>query len=252
LKSIPKEAVRTVFVLSRLAYCGFFDWYISREETTIFGKTKRWKDPKIIYTKEDLTQCNIEVSPDWDGYGLLKATPTHSVPVDNLTYNFAHLTIQEFLCAVYMSMLSSEEQQRIMSEHFDDYPNVFVYLCGLTKIVCAATSQFVFEKLKSSNRTGVTALRCLYESTKTDPPQSATPFEMNLTGTILQPYDCLCVGYVLSYYPVTKVNIRLCHIGDNGAEMLAKNFYALQELNLFGNSLAVTGVRHMVKIVMKS
>jgi len=53
-------------------------------------------------------------------------THTHQLPTDIVTYNFAHLTIQEFLCAVYLSTLSSQHQQRIMSEHFDDYPNVFI------------------------------------------------------------------------------------------------------------------------------
>jgi len=244
LKGIPKKAAETLLVLSKLAYCGFFDWYSSEHS--------RRKDPKIIFTMGDLSHCGIEVSPDWDGYGLLKATPTHDVPVDNITYNFAHLTIQEFLCAVYMLTLSSQEQQHIMSEHFDDYPNVFIYLCGLTRLACPATSQFVYEKLKSRGSGVVTALRCMYESTKTDPPQSATPLELNFIGITLQLYDCLCVGYVLSYYPVTKVNMSWCHIGDNGAEMLVKNFYTLQELNLVSNDLTVTGVRHVIKIVMKS
>jgi len=195
------------------------------------------------------------VTADWDGYGLLKVTHTHQLPTDTITYNFAHLTIQEFLCAVYLSTLSSQDQQCIMNEHFDDYPNVFIYLCGLTRLVCPATSQFVFKKLKSRRMTGVvTALRCVYESTKTDSPQSATPFEMNLTGITLQPYDCLCVGYVLSYYPVTKVNMGGCHIDDNGAEMLAKiyNGHMLQELDVWANDLTFTGVRHVMKIVMKS
>ena len=245
LKGISKEAVTTVFVLSKLSYCGFFEWY---------SKMGYWKkDPKIIFTIKDFSQCGIEVTADWDGYGLLKATHTHQLPTDAITYNFAHLTIQEFLCAVYMSTLSDQEQQHLLIEHFNDYPNVFIFLCGLTRLVSPVTSQFVSEKLKSRTDV-VTALRCVYESGETDPPQSAAPFELNLSGITLQPYNCLCVGHVLSNYPAIKVDMVRCHIGDNGAEMLVKNYsgHVLQKLNLAGNYLTVAGVRHVMKIVMKS
>ncbi|XP_065888160.1 NACHT, LRR and PYD domains-containing protein 12-like isoform X2 [Dysidea avara] len=254
---IPKQAVRTIFVLSKLANCGFFNWYSDKEEETRYGWTEKWKDPKIIFTMEDLIQCGIEVTADWDGYGLLKVTHTHRLPTDTITYNFTHLTIQEFLCAVYLSTLSDQEQQHILTIHFDHFPKVFIFLCGLTKLVSPVTSQFVLEKLKSSSRTDVlTALRCVYESGETDPPQSATPFELDLSFTIatLQPYDYLCVCHTLSCYPVLKVNMGGCHIGDNGAELLGKNYsnHVLQELILGGNDLTVTGVEHMMKIVMKS
>jgi len=76
----------------------------------------------------------------------------------------------------------------------------------------------------------------------------------------LQPYDCLSVYHVISCYPVLKLNIELYHIGDNGAEILGRKFcrnentngHILQDLNLYVNDLTVTGLGHVVKIVMKS
>ena len=60
----------------------------------------------------------LQLTADWDGCGLLKEEKINDVPVDTITYNFAHLTIQEFLCAVYMSTLSDQEQEQYMlSEH---------------------------------------------------------------------------------------------------------------------------------------
>jgi len=88
LEHIPKEALNIVCLLSKLSNCGFFDWYSSREH-----HWEKIQDPKIIFTMEDLTQCGIEVTDDWDGYGLLKGEKIDDVPVDMITYNFAHLTI---------------------------------------------------------------------------------------------------------------------------------------------------------------
>ena len=250
LEHIPKEAIITVFILSRLAFLSFFDWY---------SEDHYWKDPKIIFTMENLIQCGIEVTTDWDGYGLLKVEKIDDIPVDTIMYNFAHLTIQEFLCAVYMSTLSDQEQQCILSEHFEDYPNVFVFLCGLTRLVSPGTSQFVYKMLPGCYDTAVTAVKCVYEGQQTSTPQSVTPFELNLSWTTLQPYDCLCVSYVLSCYPVIKLDMISCDIGDTGAEMLIKHYpnnsnsgLVLQELILHYNDLTVTGVEHIMKIVMKS
>jgi len=257
LEHIPKEAIKDVYLLSKLAYCGFLDWYISREPDDFFIQKR---DPKIIFTMEDLTQCGIEVTDDWDGYGLLKYDKIDDVPVDMITYNFAHLTIQEFLCAVYMSTLLHEEQQHIISQIFDDYPNVFIFLCGLTRLVSPATSQFIYGMLQDGYSRAVTAVKCVYEGQQTGTPQSATPFELNFSEATLQPHDCLCASYVLSCYPVIKLNMNGCGIGDTSAEMLIKHYpnknnvtcHVLQKLSLHGNDLSVTGMRHVVKIVMKS
>ena len=90
LPGIPINAVGTVFLLCRLSFCAFFDWHIDMEDEkeNIFGGKKKWKDPKIIFTTEDLKQCGIEVTSDFDGFGLLKATHIHEVPTDTSAYKF--------------------------------------------------------------------------------------------------------------------------------------------------------------------
>ena len=81
LRGIPKETVGTVLCLSRLAYRGFFDWYCSKAKgRRVPSKHNHWKEPMIIFTESDLMQCDIEVTSDFDGFGLLKATLTHELP----------------------------------------------------------------------------------------------------------------------------------------------------------------------------
>jgi len=250
LTGAPKEASRTVLLLCRLAFSSFFDCYSDREGW--------WKDPKIIFTVADLKECGIEVTAEWDGFGLLKATHTHQFPTDTITYNFSHLTIQEFLCAVYISTLSQEEQQRLLSEHFSHFPNVFIFLCGITALVSNEMFFFVFSKLSGHYGSDITAVKCLYESQLTSPPQPVATTKLMMTGRLL-PYDMLCISHVMSCYPVSELDLSWCYIANNGTELLVKYYpnknstgQLLEVLNLTLHNVTTDELVHMMKIVETS
>ena len=263
LRGIPKETVLIVLCLSRLAYRGFFDWYCHREDE--YG-WKKWKEPKIIFTESDLIQCDIEVTSDFDGFGLLKATQTHQLLIDINTYSFNHLTIQEYFCAVYISLQSQQEQFRLLREHFREYPNVFTYVCGLTRLVSSEMFQFIYSKLMSPGEwyrgdcDVITAMRCINENEQSSGPhQSVSPFTLNVTMNTLLPYDCLCLSNVLSCYPVSQLKMMSCHIGNKGAELLVKHYpnknttsQLLEEFYLSDNDLTSEGMEHVMKIVRTS
>jgi len=79
------------------------------------------KDPKIIFAVADLKECGIEVTAEWNGYGLSKLHTLTSCLQILSQNNFSHLTIQEFLCTVYISTLSQEEQHSLLIEFFYGY-----------------------------------------------------------------------------------------------------------------------------------
>ena len=253
LRGIPKEAVGIVLCLSRLAYRGFFDWYC-------YGKYSwmKWKEPKIIFTESDLIQCDIEVTTNFDGFGLLKATQTHQLLTDINTYSFNHLTIQEYFCAVYISLQSQQEQHRLLREQFHEYPNVFTYVCGLTRLVSSEMFQFIYSKLTSGDV--ITAMRCINESKQSSGPhQSVSPFTLDINGNTLLLYDCLCLSNVLSCYPVSQLKMGYCHIGNKGAELLVKHCpnknttsQLLEKLELSSDDLTSEGMEHVMKIVRTS
>ena len=266
LPGIPINAIGTVFLLCRLSFCAFFDWYIDMKDNYGF---KKWKDPKIIFTTEDLKQCGIEVTGDFDGFGLLKATHIHEVPTDTSAYNFSHLSIQEFLSSLYISLLPQEEQLRLMNEYFHDFSNVFIFLCGLTELKCNEMYHFVYSKMISNdpddilhssttrNADVVPAVRCIYESNCT--VQSAVPLTLDMSRNDLILFDCFCVSHVMSHYTVTQLNLDTCDIGNTGAEVLTKDYLnekatarSLELLNLPLNHLTAVGMDHVMKIVMTS
>ena len=258
LRGIPKETVGIVLCLSRLAYRGFFDWYCHREGQY---RWEKWKEPKIIFTESDLMECDVEVSSDFDGFGLLKATRTHQLLTDINTYSFNHLTIQEYFCAVYISLQSQQEQLRLLREHFREYPNVFIYVFGLAGLASSEMFQFIYSKLTSIDHDDViTAMRCINESKQSSGPhQSVSPFTLNMTMNTLLPYDCLCLSNVLSCYPVSQLKMLYCHIGNKGAELLVKHYpnknttsQLLEELYLSINDLTSEGMEHVMKIVRTS
>ena len=261
LRGIPKETVGIVLCLSRLAYRGFFDWYCHREDE----EEEEWKEPKIIFTESDLIECDIEVTSDFDGFGLLKATQTHQLLTDINTYSFSHLTIQEYFCAVYISLQSQQEQLHLLREHFHEYPNVFTYVCGLTGLESSEMFQFLYSKflspvVVSGHPDAITAMRCFNESKQSsDLHPSVSPFTLELTLRTLLPYDCLCLSCVLSCYPVSQLKMWGCSIGNKGAELLVKHYpgknttgQLLEELDLMDNDLTSEGMEHVMKIVRTS
>ena len=267
LAGIPKEAVGILYLLCKLAYYAFFKSYSDREEKDKYGFVERWKDPKIIFTESDLTESGIEVTNDFDGCGLLKVTHMYELPIDTVTYNFLHLTVQEFLCSLYMSTLSQQEQLNLLSEHFRDYPNVMMFLCGLTGLASNEMFKFVCSKLSSSKTIGlfssdpyvVTAVRCVYESNHSDPSQLTSPFTLDMSENTLLPYDCLCLSWLLSCYPVSQLEMRRCHIEDTGAKLLVRHYpnknttgQLLEVLDLHGNDLTIAGLEDVMKIVRTS
>ena len=260
LPGVPINAIGTIFLLFRLSFCGFFDWYTEKYS---HSQEKKYKDPKIIFTMEDLAQCGIEVTSEFDGFGLLKATHLHEVPTDTSSYNFSHLTIQEFLASLYITLLPQQEQISLMNDHFHSYPNVFIFLCGLTRLECNEMYQIVYSKLiqsndifYSSNPDIVPATRCLYESDSSS--QSTVPFILNMRYSQLTLYDCFCASHVIYYYPVLEVNMTWCHMGDTGVAILGKQYcdsrssQIMEVLNFQWNDLTVVGMVEVMKMVKTS
>ena len=254
LPGIPVDTVKTIQSLCKLSYYGFFIWY----------SCDSWrKYPKVVFTESDLIECNIDIANQYENRGFLEVV--HTYPTSTSTYNFAHLTIQEFFAAIHILTLSQEEGLHLIKEYFSDYPLVFIFLCGLTGLVSTEMFQFVYSKLMSDSVTFwppnfdiVTAVRCIYESKQTSLNQSTSirPFILPCCSNTLLPYDCLCISYLLSCFPVTQLLMWNCSMGDKGAEMLTKHYPSknltgqlLEVLEVEFNSLTFAGLQIIMEIL---
>lgn len=246
LPEIPKETIGKLILLSKLAYLGFFER--NPDSSMNHDGWRKVSKPRIIFKEDDLKQCNIKTT---DGEGLLTAVTLHHLYGDCVTYNFVHLTVQEFLCAIFMLTLSQEEQYHLLKEYFDIYPNIMIFYCGLTRL---DFHQIVFPKLTLYSST-MTAMKCLYEGQRNTVPDKAKfPSTLDISYITLMPYDCLCLSYVYCQYPVTTLKLYMCYIGDN-AGLLAKwcmnknTTTKLQEIDLADNILTSTGMKHVMNMV---
>ena len=244
LPDVPKERLGNILLLSKLAFHGFFA--ITEDQSGMLTK----RDLKIIFIQNDLTRCGIVNVDNYDRHSLLKMEFLHHFAGGQKTYNFIHLTVQEFLCAVYMLTLSQEEQYHLLKEYFDDYPNIMILYCGLTRLDC---HQVIYSKL-TSHDSNVTAVKCLYEGQWNIDVTS--PFVLHMSDRTLLPYDILGVSYAYCKYPVTQLELEpRCDIGDKGAGILAKcclinnKTTKLEKLDVRNNSLTSEGMKHVMKIV---
>ena len=119
LKDLPDNIFDFVCKLSELAYNGL-------------------KEHKIVFTLREIKQIcsNIMVMPGAiNGFGLLQAEQ-HYPEVGagkTMSFNFLHLTMQEFLAAYFVSRLSNEEQLSLIETAFwnEHYTNMWMMYAGI-------------------------------------------------------------------------------------------------------------------------
>ncbi|XP_065907052.1 NACHT, LRR and PYD domains-containing protein 12-like isoform X2 [Dysidea avara] len=264
LPDIPEEAKETVFLLSKLAYHAFFDWCSVRKEENKYLRTIQYKDPKVIFTENDLIQSGIMLPKDSDGLGLMKCSNIKHLTSQSKTYNFMHLSMQEFLCALYIVMtFSLEDQYQLIQRHFDDHPNIMILLYGLTGLKCAKFSQYIFFKLLSGtdelgayNDHVLATVKCICESESSISSKTSSFLTVILNHVILTPYDLVCASHLLCKYPVVTLKLVGCDIGDQGISILVqwciKQSTQLQELHINANHLTSAGMVDVAKIIRSS
>ena len=266
LRDVPdvlsKEALETLFLLSMLAYKSYFQWSI-KDPTE-----RKSKSPRIIYTKNDLAQCNITNSGN-DACGLLKATNTLFATGNTAVYTFNHLSVQEYFCALYISLLPEDQQLQLLKHHITDYPHMWPFYAGITKLKSPDVLQYMQQLClqgkitywsdhscsaeRYNDNKVIVVLNSIYEAKLLpDFCKHEVPCLYFGMRSHLRPYDYMSISYCMSIVPIKHLFLNGSKIGDRGAEMLARwqNLKpSLKLLDLDDNMITHKGMESVVAII---
>ena len=102
-----------------------------------YAAYKGMEGKMVIFSSQDLIKFSVDES-NLRGMGLLVIAPTISVAGREKSYNFLHLTLQEFCTAWYISKLPSEKQIRLASIYYHQdqrhFKMVWRFYSGITKL----------------------------------------------------------------------------------------------------------------------
>ena len=135
---------------------------------------------------------------------LVKHTALYTVE-ESTTYNFFHLTLQEYMSAFYISQLPADEQRTLFSEHSTSMDVVWRFVAGLTKMQNIGWEEFKRVELGYWRVQPVSdvvtvdplLLRCLYEAQYVQSCESVFG-GYKLNSDVGSPYNLFVLGYFVS------------------------------------------------------
>ena len=250
--ALPQDVYQQLCELSKIAYEG-----ILHDQQVIFS------DLPEDFETLGLMQCAAELYVD-EGAAV--------------SYNFLHLTVQEYLAAFHLSQQPVEKQ----IEHFSEYMEhkkqdrhnfkqhhfhmVLKFLCGLRKFsgypsgmlntLCVRKS--VNDSASSICELDFNTLHWSFEARDNDvitEVLGSSDIYLHEHSTEVTPFDCFVLGYCVSHSNCTwRVNLFYRNIGDEELEMLVQGAVeeethctgGVAEIRLSRNDITSEGVKHLL------
>ena len=212
------------------------------------------EDDRIIFSSHEIKGYGIDVSK-LSGLGLLLIAPSTSVRGREKSYNFLHLTVQEFCAAFYISKLPDKEQYECFKKYqfYDSFQMTWRMYCGITIL----KNKDIFHHMLPSKwvesryrkRRIIELLHCVYEAHN---DEVCNVVGNHLDGNIdlsvcrLDQISCSALGYLLEQYrgALRVVDLWDCHIDDEGCRILVNSLLSRHdnsskfELNLHDNEIS--------------
>ena len=248
--SLPSEIRTETVQMCQLAYHGI-------------------ENNKATFTDNDLAA--LRITKEISNVGLLQTVPSIISDGHLVYYCFLHLSIQELLAAIHISLMSPKQQISVFQMLFGNprFSAVFQFYAGITKLrtsrpilsllprflcpVPATVFDLVRKVVKNKPTIFLLSLiNCLYEAEDS----RLCVFVANLLNhnlyldyTTMNPIDCLSVGYFVSACSNTSNGFTLsligCSIGDQGCKFLARGLSKCPNSN---NDIPTAGM-HIAEII---
>ena len=252
MKDLPESVSTIVNKLSKIAFIGL-------------------QSNRLVFTYAEIEANCPEIKHDIPGalnvFGLLQAVqyfPKKGIGT-TISYNFLHFTMQEYLAALYASSISYQRQLFLMKETFwkSLYNFMWMMYIGINGINSQSFVTFLYKaqpgtdlmKLQLSSNIELDKLKylhlfqCFMEAKSELVPKEISSIfhnnEINFHGVQLLPYHISSLTLYISKYSVQlqSLNLRDCHIGDIGMNILEHFFTTnpdkasnIKHIDLFGNN----------------
>ena len=240
ITDLPEPELTIVYQLSKLAYKGLCNSQI------VFT----YDEVKEVCPKVDETPGAIS------GFGLLQAVVSYhwKGPGKILSLNFLHFTMQEYLAALYVSTLPSEEQSSLIKNIFWDGHFNFMWIMYMGIVGPHLISHMISESLYegiykhlsfNQSQYNIPARKSLFifqcylegKNLKLIPEGITAIFSdgnINLSKVTLLPHHImsLTVFMMRSTTQWKSLNLDSCSIGNKGMSILAKFFMDFKEMTI--------------------
>ena len=213
------------------------------------------EDDRIIFSSREIKRYGIDASI-LSGLGLLLIAPSTSMHGREKSYNFLHLTVQEYCAAFYISKLPDKEQYECFKKYqfYGSFQMIWRMYSGITRL----RNKDIFHHMLPSKwvesdyrkRRIIELLHCMYEAHNDEVYNvvgNHLDGNINLSLCTLNQISCSALGYLLKEYRGALKVVQLfgCHIGDEGCMILLNsllsshgNSYSSKfELILHGNDI---------------
>jgi len=203
---------------------------------------------KLIFTQDEIEVACPDIVNDPEavnGYGLLQAIEHFGVAGTTLTFNFTHLSIQEFLAARHITQLPPADELKVLKEKFwnGNHINVFTFYVALTNGQHSSFKEFlsegdntvaISEKFLANQLKCFRLFQCFYEAGDLNMChciEEAKTFDYRANRRIeltdnrfLSLSNLECVSFFLTH-SVYKcwdegINFYRCYIQDQGIRIL--------------------------------
>ena len=230
---------------------------------------------QLVFTLAEIKKECPDIDKAINGFGLLQVVEYAGRMSKCLSFNFIHLSIQEFLAAYHVTTLSPSKELSILQKNFWNnsvYLNMFDIYVALTSGQRPSFKRFLqqpslMKKIKKLFTGGegsggvskqllehkfkcLRLYRCFQEAGDTvmcksieDTTQLGKQV-IDLTSTRLSPSDVECLAIFLSsssHKEWKQLNLDNCHIQDHGLQILQRGLrgsdVTITELWLWGNDL---------------
>ena len=280
---VPRTQTELYTVLTRILLSRYLT------DHKVHGKERRWNLQSLADVPSDAEQNLLKLCElAYQGIAQQQLI-FHTIPsaletmglmdmeydeLESVSYNFLHLTIQEFLAAYYVSKLPPSQQARMIDKSIGKKHFVIVlrFYAGLTKFNIqpssdSSLSSRLFKFLKELvTRTPAKCLRTYYSQSSSKLESLRWMFEaqdkqllrqalgtgtqdFDLSQKTLAPFDCYVLGHCIAYSDCQwKLDLSWCKLGEEGMRMLAREsgdcLHNVQEINLNYSDMK-NGVTHL-------